>query len=313
MIATYTHQDAPTRYVEANGIRFAYRRFGNAGSGYPLLFNQHYTGTMDYWDPAVTDGLAQNREVILFDNAGISSSSGDVPTSIGEMAANAIAFVKALGLERLDVLGFSIGGMVAQEFVVQAPALVRRLILIGTGLRGGVGIAPMTEDGARIFGATYDPPENLWLAVHFTPSAASQAAGRAFLMRRNRRQLGRDPEVDAHAGPRQIEALRKYGVQSPGSFEYLRDLHQPTLVVNGHNDVIAPTINSYTLQQYLPNAELILYPDANHGSFIQYHELFVEQADRFLKSTFPPAGTASDRLPFPTLPAGSGDDEFGGG
>jgi pimeloyl-ACP methyl ester carboxylesterase len=159
--------DVPTQYVEANGIRFAYRRFGNAHAGYPLVFNQHYLGTMDYWDPAVTDGLARNREVILFDNAGISSSSGDVPTTVDGMGANAIAFVKALDLEKVDVLGFSIGGMVAQEIAVQAPELVRRLILVGTGLRGGVGMAPMTEEAARIFGVSYDPPEDLWLRGAF--------------------------------------------------------------------------------------------------------------------------------------------------
>ena len=119
----HSHQTAPTQFVEANGIRFAYRRFGKAG-GVPIVFNQHYTGTMDYWDPAVTDGLAHDREVILFNNAGVSSSSGEVPTTCEQMGANAIAFIKALGLKRADVLGFSIGGMVAQEIALQAPELV---------------------------------------------------------------------------------------------------------------------------------------------------------------------------------------------
>ena len=128
----HNHQTAPTQFVEANGIRFAYRRFGKP-SGVPLVFNQHFRGTMDYWDPAVTDGLAGNREVILFNNAGVSSSSGKVPTSFQQMGANAIAFIKALGLTKVDVLGFSIGGMVAQEITAQGADLVRRLILIGTG------------------------------------------------------------------------------------------------------------------------------------------------------------------------------------
>jgi pimeloyl-ACP methyl ester carboxylesterase len=131
----HTHQTAPTQFVEANGIRFAYRRFGKPGAA-PLVFNQHFRGTMDYWDPAVTDGLARNREVILFNNAGVSNSSGKVPTSMQEMGANAIAFIRALGLTKVDVLGFSIGGMVAQEITAQAPDLVRRLILVGTGPRG---------------------------------------------------------------------------------------------------------------------------------------------------------------------------------
>ena len=128
-MTTYTHQTAPTQFVEANGIRFAYRRFGNA-AGVPIVFNEHYIGTMDYWDPAVTDGLSRDREVILFNNAGVSSSSGEVPTTFEQMGANAIAFIKALGLKRVDVLGFSIGGMVAQEITLQAPDLIRKLILV---------------------------------------------------------------------------------------------------------------------------------------------------------------------------------------
>ena len=128
----YTHQTAPTQSVEANGIRFAYRRFGKPG-GSPLVFNMHFTGTMDHWDPAVTDGFANGREVILFDNAGVSSSSGEVPTSVAAMGTNAIAFIKALGLKQVDVLGISIGGLVAQEITLQAPDLVRRLVLVGTG------------------------------------------------------------------------------------------------------------------------------------------------------------------------------------
>src|SRR5713226_7784300 len=223
----HSHQTAPTQFVEANGIRFAYRRFGKApdfdpnlfldgidpqyqaeleGSigGVPLVFNQHYTGTMDYWDPAVTDGLARDREVILFNNAGVSSSSGEVPTTFEQMGANAIAFIKALGLKRVDVLGFSIGGMVAQEITLQAPDLVRRLIVDGAGPRGGQGMESLTQVAKRIFGAAYDPPEHVWLAVQFSPSEAGQAAGREFLKRKHRRQEGRDPEVNDHVSPAQV-------------------------------------------------------------------------------------------------------------
>jgi pimeloyl-ACP methyl ester carboxylesterase len=297
-MSTHTHQTAPTQFVEAGGIRFAYRRFGKTG-GVPLVFNQHYTGTMDYWDPAVTDGLAAYREVILFNNAGVSSSSGEVPESIDEMGANAIAFIRALGLTQVDVLGFSIGGMVAQEIAVQAPDLVRRLILVGTGMRGGVGIAPMTDAAAAIFGATYDPPENLWLAVHFAPSATSQAAGRVFLKRKHLRQVGREPEVSPQVAPAQIAALGKYGERREGATDYLKTIAQPTLIVQGHNDVIAPTVNSYTMQQTLPNAQLILYPDANHGSFYQYPALFVAQAEQFLSWELQAEVPADERLPFP--------------
>jgi pimeloyl-ACP methyl ester carboxylesterase len=275
----HTHETAPTQFVETNGIRFAYRRFGKA-VGVPMIFNQHFQGTLDHWDPAVTDGLAKTREVILFDNAGVSSSSGETPQSFQEMGANAIAFIRALGLNRVDVLGFSIGGMVAQEIALQAPDLVRKLILVGTGPRG----ADMSKSrSAAIFADTYDPAEHLWLRVHFSPSAESQAAGLAFLERKLRRQ-DRDPLVGEQTVAAQVAAIGKYMAYRnvEGHLDYLKDIHQPTLIVQGSNDIIIPTHNSYVLQQTLPNAQLILYPDANHGSFYQYPELFVAEATLFL-------------------------------
>jgi pimeloyl-ACP methyl ester carboxylesterase len=278
---THTHQTAPTQYTEANGIRFAYRRFGKVG-GVPLVFNIHFTGTMDHWDPAVTDGLAQDREVILFNNAGISSTSGDVLESIEEMAANAAAFIKALGLTRVDVLGFSLGGLVAQTLAIAEPVLVRRVILVGTGPRSGEAMNSLTPEAQDIFGTTYDEPDHLWLRVHFSPSETSQAAGRRFLQRFRLRAEGRDPEVNEKVAPAQLAALAKWGVARDNPFDYLSALKQPTLVVNGDNDVIIYSINSWILQQNIPNAQLILYPDANHGSLYQYPERFVAHVAQFL-------------------------------
>ncbi len=281
-----THQTAPTRFVDAAGVRFAYRRFGRPG-GVPLVLNMHFTGTMDHWDPLVTDGLAANREVILFDNAGVSSSSGKVPGSAEEMAANAAFFIEALGLSKVDVLGFSLGGMVSQALALLKPDLVRRLVLVGTGPRSGEGMATLTPQAQAAFGGQYDNPDEVWLKVFFTPSAASQAAGRTFLERFRLRESDRDPEVDEAAAAAQLAAIGKWGAPSIDPFTYLRAITQPTLVINGGHDVIVYSVNSLILQQNLPNAQLILYPDANHGAQYQYPALFVADVARFLDAETP--------------------------
>jgi pimeloyl-ACP methyl ester carboxylesterase len=283
-MTSHTHQTASTQYVEAKGIRFAYRRFGKTG-GVPLVFNIHFTGTTDHWDPAVTDGFARDREVILFNNAGISSSSGEVPESIEEMAANAAGFIKALGLAQVDVLGFSMGGLIAQELALAEPQLVRRLILVGTGPRSGEAMVSLTPEAQDIFGASYAEPDHLWLRVHFSPSEASQAAGRKFLQRFRLRSENRDPEANEKVAPAQLAALAKWGTPRESPYDYLKALTQPTLVVNGDNDVIIYSINSWILQQNIPNAQLILYPDANHGSLYQYPERFVKHVTQFLSES----------------------------
>lgn len=280
-MATHTHQTAPTQFIKANGIQFAYRRFGKPG-GMPLVFNMHFTGTMDHWDPAVTDGFAGDREVILFNNAGVSSSSGEVPTSVEEMAANAVAFIKALRLDQVDLLGFSLGGLVAQEIAITTPKLVRRLVLVGTGPRGGEGMATLTPEAQAVFGGRYENPDHVWLGAFFTPSKASQAAGHQYLRRFRLRTDGRDPEVNEKVAPAQLQALNRWGAPRETPYEYLKQIAQSTLVVNGSNDVLVYTVNSFILQQNIPDAQLILYPDSNHGSQYQYPELFVRHVSMFL-------------------------------
>jgi pimeloyl-ACP methyl ester carboxylesterase len=281
-MSSNTHQTAPTQFVEAAGIRFAYRRFGKKVS-LPLLFFMHFTGTMDHWDPALTDGFARDREVILFNNAGISNSSGEVPTSIEEMTQHAAAFIDALGIKKLDALGFSMGGFIAQQFTIDRPDLVRKLILVGTGPRSGDGMASLTHEAQEIFGAKYDPADELWLRVFFTPSKQSQAAGRKYLERQRARQKNRDPLANEKVAPAQVAAIQKWGAPAKDPYAYLKKITQPTIVVNGNNDVIVYTVNSFILQQNLPNAQLILYPDSNHGAQYQYPELFVEHVTQFLK------------------------------
>jgi pimeloyl-ACP methyl ester carboxylesterase len=216
-VTTHTHQTAPTQFVEANGIRFAYRRFGKTG-GVPIVMNIHFRGTMDHWDPAVTDGLAKHREVILFDNAGVGISSGETPASVPAMATDTLAFIQALRIGKADILGYSIGGKVAQEIAVQAPNLVRKLILVGTGPRGADTAA---SKSAEIFSATYDPPEHLWIAAHFLPNPTGRAAGLKYLERKHRRQ-DRSPEVSEVSAAAQLQAIAKSNEKTDGVLDYRR-------------------------------------------------------------------------------------------
>jgi pimeloyl-ACP methyl ester carboxylesterase len=276
-----THNTAPTRFVEANGIRFAYRRFGNP-IGTPIVLLQHFMGNLDNYDPAITDALAEGREVILTDNAGVGLSTGEAPETVAGMARDAASLVDALGLEHVDLFGFSMGGFVAQQIAVDRPELVRRLILVGTGPRGGEEMARLAAGVAPLFGKVYDPQDLMWLPIFFSPSQESQAAGRSFLERIRARTEDRDDPVSEDTIAAHLAAAGEWGVAYTGSRDYLGGIPQPVLVVNGSDDIVVPTVNSYILQQNLPNAELILFPDSNHGSHFQFTEPFTEYVTSFI-------------------------------
>jgi pimeloyl-ACP methyl ester carboxylesterase len=264
---------APTRFIEVDGTRFAYRRFGDP-TGTPIVLLQHFMGNLDNYDPAITDALAMGREVILTDNAGVGLSTGTAPETVEGMARDAASLIDALGLEHVDLFGFSMGGHVAQQIAVDRPELVRRLVLVGTGPRGGDGMDQLAADVAPLFGTAYQPQDLMWLPIFFSPSEASQAAGRRFLERIRARTDDRDVPVSAATVAAHRAAAGEWGAPAPDSFDYLKGISQPALVVNGSNDIVVATINSYILQQNLPDAELILSPDSNHGSLFQFTDLF---------------------------------------
>ncbi|UYY58085.1 alpha/beta fold hydrolase [Sphingomonas sp. S2-65] len=272
------HSSAPTRYADVGDKRYAYRRFG-AKTNFPIVLLQHFTGGLDHWDPLLTDGLAEHREVILVDNAGVGASTGQTPTTIEGMADCILEFVDALKLESFDVVGFSMGGMVAQALAKQHPARIRRLILAGTSPRGGDPTPHQAEVSRRASGsASLD--DFLWL--FFGHSEAGKAAGRAFWNRRHARTEDRDPPSGRETIMAQVAAGRDWLQPHGQRFEDLKSISMPTLVVNGSNDVMLPTINSYHLAQHIPNALLILYPDAGHAAHFQYPELFLSHAKLFL-------------------------------
>jgi len=275
---------APTRFLEASKERYAYRRFG-AGSGLPLLCLQHFTGTLDNWDPAVTDPLASRREVILFESAGIGRSSGSVPNTITGMAAHALAFVDGLGIATCDVLGFSLGGMVAQQMALQRPSIFRRMMLVGTAPRGGEDIMHLEKPGLAKF--LNDPSLQgyaILQKIFFASSEPSQAAGAAFIERLMQRSEDREPISGPAVAQAQMAAFREWEQVSGERFSDLKKIHHPTLVVNGVYDEMIPVSNSYWLSAHLPNAVLLTYPDSGHGSLFQFNESFTRQAAAFLAS-----------------------------
>jgi len=281
--STHVSIDAPTQFLDVQGFgRYAYRRFGS-GPGLPLILLQHFTGTLDNWDPGLTDALADGRELILFDNAGVGRSSGKVPTTVAEMARHALTFLDGLGLSRCDVLGFSLGGMVAQQLAADRPSLVRRLVLVGTAPRGGEQV--MTFQTPRIGNALRDPSNkgySVLQQIFFPETPTAQAAGAALVERLGERTTDLEGASGPDVAAAQMAAFREWDKPAGERFAYLRAIRQPALVVNGVHDEMIPVRNSYWLSENLPNAIMLIYPNAGHGSLFQYHESFARHANAFL-------------------------------
>ena len=278
---------AATEFLRVKDETYAYRRIGG-GIRRPLLCLQHFTGTLDNWDPAVTDPLGDVREVVLFDSAGVGRSTGTVPTTVAGMAAHALAFLDGLCVTSCDVLGFSLGGMVAQQMALDRPSSIHRMILVGTAPRGGEDIMHLEKPSlARHLGDPSLKGYAVLQKIFFAASSSSQAAGGAFIERLARRT----EDLDTPSGPdvvaAQMAAFREWEQSTEDRFGDLRGISQPTLVVNGIHDNMIPVSNSYRLVENLPNAVLLVYPDSGHGSLFQFHDSFTRQVAAFLASDSP--------------------------
>jgi pimeloyl-ACP methyl ester carboxylesterase len=276
--ASSAYEHAPTEIIDVGGVEFAYRRLGPS-TGVPVVFLTHLAAVLDNWDPRVVDGIAAKHRVITFDNRGVGASSGSTPTTIEEMARDAVAFIRALGFDQVDVFGFSMGGMIAPVIAQREPQLVRKMILAGTGPAGGEGIDKVTRitylDTARGLLTRQDPKQFLF----FTRTPNGRRAGEEFLARLEERTNDRDKAISVRSFRAQLKAIHRWGKQDPAD---LTGIHQPVLVMNGESDKMVPTKNTVDLDRRLPNSQLVLYPDAGHGGVFQFHEDFVKRTLEFL-------------------------------
>lgn len=273
-------KNVTTQSIAAEGVSFAYRELGKHNGGTPLVFLAHFAAVLDNWDPKIMDGIAAKRHVIAFDNRGVGASSGSTANSIEQMGDDAIIFIKAMGFNQVDLLGLSMGGMVAQEMVLKEPQLIRKVILVGTGPAGGKGISSL---GWVIFydifrGFLTGQDEKLFL--FFVRSTSSIEAGKSFLARIKERTENRDTEISFRTALTQLKALYNWGRKQPADLSVVK---QAVLVVNGDNDRVVPTLNTHDLARRLPNSTLIIYQDAGHGALFQFPNEFVASTLEFLE------------------------------
>jgi len=272
------YRDAPTRTVTAGGVTYAYRELGPKG-GVPVVFFVHLAATLDNWDPRIIDPIAQTHHVIAFDNRGVGASSGTVPGTVEAMADDAVTFIRALGLDEVDIFAFSLGGMIAQDLVVRYPQLVRKLILTGTGPAGGKDIDKVARttfyDIARATLTRRDPKEFLF----FNRNATGRPAATAFVERLKERTVDRDAEITPKAFLTQLKAIKRWGRTIPAD---LSKVTQPTLIANGDNDRMVPSALSEDLHRRIAGSDLVIYPDSGHGGIFQFHDRFAPLVLAFL-------------------------------
>lgn len=271
-------KDAPTRTIDVGGVPFAYRELG-PDTGVPVIFLHHLMAVLDDWDPRVIDGIAAQRRVIAFDNRGVGASGGSVPHTIEAMGRDAIAFIRALGLGQVDLLGFSLGGGVAQMVALQAPELVRRMVLAGTGPRGGGGIDEVTRVAVLAYiksALTWSDARNF---LFFPRTLEGKRAARDYFAALKERTQDRDQRISLQARQAQLKAIRTAGLSAPDDLSAIR---QPVFVVNGDNDLMVDSRLSADMARRLPNARLTIYPDSGHGGVFQHHRAFVPEVLDFL-------------------------------
>ena len=274
---TYIH--APNKSIRtANGITYVYRELGEK-IGIPIVFFTHLSANLDNWDPRIIDGIAKQHWVITFDNTGVGLSSGQVPGTIKEMAEDAIDFIKALGFKQIDILSFSMGGMIAQELLELEPTLIRKVILTGTGPRGGKGIENVTKISNQDLVRAIFTLKDVKTYLFFTRTLNGKRKAKEFLARIKERKHNRDKMISLKGYLTQLKAINRWGKSTPAD---LSKIKQPILVVNGEADRMVPTENSYELVQRLLNSKLVIYKDAGHGAIFQYHQEFAKEVLAFL-------------------------------
>lgn len=280
-----SYAEAPNQSVTAGGVTFVYRDLGRR-DGVPVVFLVHLAAVLDNWDPRVVDGIAAQHRVIAFDNRGVGGSSGKTPSTIEAMAADAVTFIQALGLEQVDLHGFSMGGMVAQVLAQTHPQLVRKLILTGTAPAGGKGVRPVVAvaqlDTVRGLLSRQDPKQFLF----FTRTENGKRAGKEFLARLEERTTDRDKAISPTSYLAQLKACYRWGASKPHD---LSTIHHPVLLANGDHDRMLPTPNTLDMAQRLPDNDLVIYPDAGHGGIFQFHDQFVQTALDFLDRDVSPS------------------------